>query len=76
MELDETGVQNIHKANEEVGVLGLPTYNITALEKGETSTVLAMINTFGDIPCSMVIHKSKNVLQATRSCTSAQCGNQ
>ena len=33
--LDETGVQNIHKADEVVGSVGSPTYNITAPEKGE-----------------------------------------
>jgi len=59
--LDETGVQNIHKADEVVGIVGSPTYNITALEKGETSTVLAMINAFGDVLPPMVIHKGKNV---------------
>ena len=59
--LDETGVQNIHKADEVVGIVGAPTYNVTALEKGETSTVVAIMNAFGDIPPPMVIHKGKNV---------------
>ena len=38
--IDETGCQNIHNADQVVGVMGEPTYNITALEKGETSTWL------------------------------------
>lgn len=37
------------------------TTSLTALEKGETSTVLAIMNAFGDIPPPMVIHKGKNV---------------
>ena len=38
--VDETGCQNIHKADAVVGVVGKPSYNITALEKGETSSVM------------------------------------
>ena len=56
---DKTGVQNIHKADEVVATVGQPTYNITAVEKGETSTVLAAMNAFGDILPPMVIHKGK-----------------
>jgi len=32
---DETGCQNIHFAQEIVGQVGVPTYNITALERGK-----------------------------------------
>ena len=42
--IDETGIQNIHKADEWVGDVGCPTYSINALEKCETSTVLAIMN--------------------------------
>jgi transposase-like protein len=59
--LDETGVQNIHKADEVVAAVGRPSYNITAVEKGDTSTVLAALNAFGDILPPMVIHKGKVV---------------
>ena len=54
---DETGCQNIHCANEIVGQVGVPTYNITALEKGETSTALIGVNAVGDTPPPLIIHK-------------------
>ena len=56
--IDETGCQNIHKADQVVGVMGEPTYNITALEKGETSTALVTINAnaCGQPSPTMVIH--------------------
>ncbi|XP_065671660.1 uncharacterized protein LOC136089536 [Hydra vulgaris] len=59
--VDETGVMNIHKAEEAVAIVGEPAYNLTALERGETSTVLAALNAFGDIIPPMIIHKGKNV---------------
>ena len=59
--LDETGVQNIHRADQVVGAVGCPTYNMTAVERRETSTVLAVISVFCDIPSPMVIHKGRNV---------------
>lgn len=59
--VDETGCQNIHKQNEVVGVVGQPTYSITALEKGETSTALIAINAVGQSPPPMIIHKGKQL---------------
>lgn len=58
---DETGCQNIHYASEVVGQVGIPTYNVTALEKGETSTALIGVNAMGDFPPPMIIHKGKYV---------------
>ena len=58
---DETGCQNIHCAKEIVGQVGIPTYNLTALEKGETSTALVGLNAVGNAPPPMIIHKGKNV---------------
>ena len=58
---DETGCQNIHCANEVVGQVGIPTYNITAMEKGETSTALIGINALGECPPPMIIHRGKYV---------------
>ena len=58
---DETGCQNIHCASEIVGQKGVPTYNITALEKGETSTALIGVNAVGNAPPPMIIHKGKYV---------------
>ena len=59
--LDETGCQNIHKQNEVVGIVGQPTYSVTALEKGETSTALIAVNAVGQSPPPMIIHKGKQV---------------
>jgi len=59
--LDETGVQNIHKADSVVAPVGHPSYNVTAVEKGETSTVVALMNAYGDIPAPMVIHRGKSI---------------
>ena len=58
---DETGCQNIHTANSVVGVVGKPSYNLTAMEKGETSTALITINAVGDSAPVMIVHKGKNV---------------
>lgn len=58
---DETGCQNIHKADAVVAVVGKPTYNITALENGETSTALVCINAIGASPPPMIIHKGKMI---------------
>ena len=58
---DETGCQNIHCASQIVGQVGIPTYNLTALEKGETSTALIGVNAVGDAVPPMVIHRGKNV---------------
>jgi len=58
---DETACQNIHYANEVVGQVGVATYNITATEKGETSTALIGINALGKSPPPVIIHKGKNV---------------
>ena len=59
--IDETGCQNIHKADSGVGVTGKPSYNLTALEKGETSTALVTINAVGYSPPVMIIHKGKYI---------------
>lgn len=58
---DETGCQNIHCAKEIVGEVGVPTYNITALEKGDTSTALVGVNAVGTSLPPMIIHKGKNI---------------
>jgi DDE superfamily endonuclease len=58
---DETGCQNIHKADSVVGVINKPSYNLTALEKGETSTAVVTINAVGDCPPVMIIHKGKYI---------------
>jgi len=46
---DETGCQNIHRANSVVGVVGKPSYN------------LITINAVGDAAPVMITHKGKNV---------------
>ena len=58
---DETGLQNIHTANNIVGVVGKPSYNVTAMEKGETSTALVTISAVGTAAPVMIVHKGKNI---------------
>jgi len=58
---DETACQNIQKADDVVGVVGRPSYNLTALEKVETSTALNVINAVGDAAPPMIIHKRKYI---------------
>lgn len=58
---DETGCQNIHCTSEVAGQIGTPTYNLTALEKGETSTALIGVNAVRNAPPPMIIHKGRNV---------------
>jgi len=57
--VDETGCQNIHKADDVVGVVAKPSYNLTALEQGKTSTALIAINAVGNAAPPMIIHKGK-----------------
>jgi len=59
--IDETGMQNIHDAKRVVGIAGEHVYNITAMEKGETSTYLAGINAVGKAVPALIIHKGKTV---------------
>jgi len=56
---DETGMQNIHSAQRVVALTGQQAYNVTALEKGETSTYLAGINAVGTTVPPLIIHKGK-----------------
>ena len=58
---DETGCQNIHRADDVVGVVGKPSYNLTALEKGESSTALIAINAVGNVDPPMIIHRGKYI---------------
>jgi hypothetical protein len=59
--MDETGCQNIQKADCAVGVVNKPSYNLTALEKGETSMAVVTINAVGDCPPVMIIYKGKYI---------------
>jgi len=54
-------LSNIHHANQVVGVVGSSSYNITALEKGETSTVLVGVNAKGNAVPPMIIHRGKKL---------------
>ena len=55
---DETGTQNIHDAKKVVGLTGKQVNNVTAMEKGVTSTYLAGINAVGTAVPPMIIHLS------------------
>jgi len=61
---DETGCQHIHMANRVVGVVGKLSYNLTAMEKGKTSTALITINAVGNSAPVIIVHKGKKCWQA------------
>ena len=54
-------MQNIHNVQRVVALTGEQAYNVTALEKGETSTYLAGINAVGTTVPPLIIHKGKVV---------------
>jgi len=63
--LDESGLQDVFEAKRAVGEKGVPLYQVTAGERGETTTVLpvfnAVFNAVGDIGSLMVIFKGKRI---------------
>jgi len=54
-------MKNIHDAKRVVGIAGKHVYNITATEKGETSTYLAGISAVGKAVPPLIIHTGKTV---------------
>ncbi|KAL2095647.1 hypothetical protein ACEWY4_007795 [Coilia grayii] len=58
---DETGLQDHFLSSKVVAEVGSPCFEITAGEKGETSTLLACINAAGGYGPNMVIFKGKRM---------------
>lgn len=58
---DESGLQDNFSSSHAVGEVGKPCYEITAGEKGETTTILAAFNAVGTYAPVMVIFKGKRV---------------
>ena len=58
---DESGVQNIPKKEEVIGVTGERTHTITPKEQGETSTILTFANAYGHVMPPLVIHKGSKM---------------
>lgn len=59
--LDESGLQDVFEAKRAVGQKGVPLYQVTAGEKGDTTTVLPVFNAVGEIGALMVIFKGKRI---------------
>jgi len=59
--LDERGLQDVFEAKRAVGQKGVPLYQVTAGEKGYTTTVLPVFNAVGEIGALMVIFKGKRI---------------
>ena len=59
--LDESGLQDVFQAKRAVGQKGVPLYQVTAAEKGDTTTVLPIFNAMGEIGALMVIFKGKRI---------------
>jgi len=66
---DECGVQDVFLSNRAVGETGLPLYQVTSGEKGETTTILPAFNAMGSVAALMVIFKAQRIKVewATRS---------
>lgn len=60
---DETGLQNVPKEREVVGVTGHQAYQQVSAEQGELSTTLVFVNAVGEYIPPMVIHKGKRINQ-------------
>ena len=58
---DESGVQDIPKEQQVLGVTGEKTSNVTSKEQGETSTILTFANACGQVFPPLVIHKGGSV---------------
>jgi len=59
--VDETGCQHTYKSEKVIGETGKPTYNITAGEKGETTTALVCVNAVGNAVPPTIIHKGMKI---------------
>lgn len=59
--LDESGLQDVFEAKRAVGKKGVPLYQVTAGEKGDTTTILPVFNAMGEIGKLMVIFKGKRI---------------
>lgn len=60
---DETGLQNVPKEREVLGVTGEQAYQQVSLEQGQLSTTLVFVNAVGQWCPPLVIHKGKRMLQ-------------
>ncbi|KAL7383370.1 hypothetical protein ABVT39_009449 [Epinephelus coioides] len=58
---DETGLQDHFVSRKVLGEVGLPCYEITANERGETTTLLASLNTAGEYGPLLIIFKGQGV---------------
>ena len=58
---DESGVQDVPKEEEVIGVTGAKMYTITPKEQGETTTILTFTNTCGQVMPLLVIHKGSKM---------------
>ena len=59
---DESGIQDVPKEKDVLGITGEKTNNVTSKEQGETSTILTFVNAVGVAFPPIVIHKGRNVL--------------
>lgn len=58
---DETGLQDVFLPSKVVGEKGIPTYQVTSAERGETVTVLGCFNAVGTYAPLLVIFRGKRL---------------
>ena len=59
--VDETGLQDYFVPMKVIGESGKPCYQMTACERGETTTVVAAFNALGTFVSPMIIFKGKRL---------------
>ena len=58
---DESGIQDVPKGKDVLGLIGEKTNNVTSKKQGETSTILMFLNAVGVAFPPVVIHKGGKV---------------
>ena len=59
--VDETGVMSIPKPKKVIGEVGKPARSLVPSERGELSTIITLVNVYGDFMPPFVIHKGQRV---------------
>ena len=65
---DESGVQDVPKEDEVIGVVGEKAQHQGPSDRVETSTVLTLANAYGQVMPPLIIHKGKKVNETWTWC--------
>ena len=59
--MDETGIMSVPKAKKVIGEVRKPAKSLVPSERGELTTVIAVVNACGDVIPPFIIHKGLRV---------------